>query len=250
MVSPGAIAAAGGGAILGGFVIALPLGLSSLLGAISLGGIAWSAWVVRALYRGYTPRTRPERIDPFAVHEPWRWHVQTAVANRAKVRERVDSTPAGPLRERLGEIAGRVARVADESWQIAKRGQALTAARRTIDTPGIDRKIAELERSLAVTPDDDRVRNALEARRAQRAGAHRLDEIIDDTHSQLKLLDARMGEVVVRVIEMSAQIDSEASLATLSGDVDDLVIQMEALRLALEEAGMGSPGGLAAGDQE
>lgn len=250
MVSPGALTAAGGGAILGGVVVALPLGLSSLLGAISLGAIAWAGWVGMALYRGYAPRQRSERIDPFAVQEPWRWHVQTALANRAKVRERVDSTPAGPLRDRLAEIAARVARVADESWQIARRGQTLAEARRTIDTPAIDRKIAELERSSAATPHDERVTNALEARRAQRAGAERLDHIIDDTHSQLKLLDARMGEVVVRVIELSAQIDSDAPLATLSGDVDDLVIEMEALRQALEEAGIGSPGGSWAGDQE
>lgn len=239
IVSPTAILAAGGAAAL-----AIVIGLGPV-GAVLLGAAGWSLPVVIRVYGKHLWRRRPDRIDPFAVQEPWRWHVQTALANRARVRERADSTPEGPLRERLDEISARVDMVADESWQIAKRGQILAEARRAIDTARIDRHIAELENSLANTSDTDagRVAHALEARRAQRASADRMDRIIGDTHGQLKLLDARMGEVVVRAVELSAQADSFAGDASpglsihtsLLTDVDDLVIEMEALRQALEE---------------
>lgn len=256
IVSPAAILAAGGGAALG-----LVLGLGSV-GAAALGAATFSVPVAIRLYWRDVWRRRPERIDPFAVQEPWRWHVQNALTNRARVRERFDTTPQGPLRDRLGEISARVEKVANESWQIAKRGQTLAEARRAIDTARIDRHIAELERSLANTSDANSATHALEARRAQRAAADRMDRIIGDTHGQLKLLDARMGEVVVRAVELSAQADSFASDASAAGlsvhtslvsDVDDLVIEMEALRQALEEtrgiargygpAGQGPAGG-------
>jgi hypothetical protein len=273
-LSPTAVVAAGGGVAVG-----LALGTAPL-GVAALGVAAWLLHVGVSLLRARPRRGRPERIDPFGVHEPWRKHVQSALSNRARVRERVDSAPAGPLRDRLEEIAGRVDTVATESWQIAKRGNSLTEARRAIDTAHIDRQITELERSLADPPDDpqavDRVTQALEAHRAQRATGERLDRVISDTRSRLELLDARMGEIVVRAVELSAELPTQAqmepTISTLSSDVEDLVIEMEALRQALgeirgrngghraleqgptSEAGgagnEGQAGGLSASDQE
>jgi hypothetical protein len=249
-VSPTAIVATGAGVGIG-----LALGAGPI-GVVALGVAAWLLRVAVALVPVRTWWRRPERIDPFTVQEPWRWHVQSALANRARVRERVDSTPAGPLRERLDEIATRVDAAAHESWRIAKRGHSLSEARRAIDTTRIDRQIAEFEQSLATRTDDhrasDRVTQALEAHRAQRATADRMDQVISDTRSQLKLLDARMGEVAVRAVELSAElpasVDRDPSLATLSSDVDDLVIEMEALRQALEEI-RGTSGGYRALDR-
>jgi hypothetical protein len=243
-LSPTALVAAGGGVAVGLALGAAPLGV------VALGAAAWLLHAAVTLVRVRPWRGRPERIDPFGVHEPWRKHVQRALANRARVWERVDTTPAGPLRDRLDEIAARVDTVATESWQIAKRGNSLTEARRAIDTAHIDRQIADLERSLASPSADpravDRVTQALQAHRAQRATAERMDRVISDTRSRLELLDARMGEVVVRAVELSAELPAQAqiepSLTTLSSDVEGLVIEMEALRQALEEI-RGSNGG-------
>ena len=44
-----------------------------------------------------------------------------------------------------------------------------------------------------------------------------------------------MGEAVVRALELSAQASADASVSTLSTDVDTMVSDMEALRQAMEE---------------
>jgi hypothetical protein len=61
-----------------------------------------------------------------------------------------------------------------------------------------------------------------------------MDEVIDDTDTQLRWLDAQIGEVVVRAVELSTHT-GDVSLGDLSSDVDSLVGEMEALRLALDE---------------
>lgn len=242
-MSPSAFLAAGGG-VAAGLIFGLPVPAIVVLGALG-----WSARVAPAVLRT-GQRRRSERIDPFGLQEPWRLHIQAALANRAKVRERADSTPSGPLRDRLHEIAERVDLAVDEAWQIAKRGQTLSRARRAIETEPIDQQMRSLEKSLAETPDEPRLAEALEARRAQRAAADRMDEIIDDTDTQLRLLDARMGEVVVRAAELSAHIGGAAVIATLSSDVDGLLTEMEALRRALDETHGISAGGLPTGEPE
>jgi ABC-type phosphate transport system auxiliary subunit len=62
-----------------------------------------------------------------------------------------------------------------------------------------------------------------------------MDEVIDDTLSQLRLLDARLGEAVVRMLELSAQAEVALAVPQLSSEVDDLVTDLEALRQAVEE---------------
>lgn len=220
---------------VGGVGVGVLAGVS-LPGVIICGGLGWGALALVAAIRSGTPRRRrTERIDPFTLQEPWRLYVQAVLANRAKVNERADSTPPGPLRERLQEVAQRVSRAVDESWQVAKRGHAVSRARQAIETRVIDQQIERLEKDLAEAPDDERLSEALAARRAQRTAADRMDEVIGSTDAQLRLLDARMGEVVVRAAELSAHLGDAASLETLSSDVDLLLTEMEALRLALDE---------------
>lgn len=78
----------------------------------------------------------------------------------------------------------------------------------------------------------------VESLRVQKATALRLDEVIDGAEAQLLLLGARLDEAVARTLELSAHASTEASAATgLGDDVDNLVSEMESLRLALEETG-------------
>jgi hypothetical protein len=229
MTSPAAILATGGG-VAAGILAGLPVA-----GAVVLGAVGWSLPVTRVVMRTGRPAPGRAPLDPVDLREPWRSHVETAIANRARAQERVDTTAPGPLRDRLQQIVGRVDTAVHECWQIARRGDTLADARRAIATDVIDRQIRELEESLAENPGDERLTAALASRQAQADAARRLDDLISDTDSQLRLMDARLGEVVVRSVELSAQVGEDSSLTVLSTDVESLVNEMEALRQALDE---------------
>jgi hypothetical protein len=220
VMSPGGILLAGGVA-----AVAVVAGLP-LVAAIPLGAVGWGANVVRRLPRG----PRGERIDPFTLQEPWRRFVQEALQARTRFDEAVGRAPAGPLRDHLREIAARMETGVSECWLIARRGQTLVDARRGIDLDDVERQLAEATRTQ--DPSGDRVVQALEA---QRATAQRLDGVIDQARSELRLLDARLDEAVARTLELSAHASTDTSVAGLGTDVDTLVTEMEALRQALEE---------------
>lgn len=242
MMSPAAILATGGGAAVG-IVVGLPV-----VGAVGLGALGWGAVVSRAVVQA--PGARPtEKIDPFALQDPWRTHVVGALTSKAQVNSHVDDAPAGPLREALQHIAGRVDQAVDQSWQVAKRGNSLALARSAIRSHNIDRQVRELEQSLAENPDSPQIQAALDARKAQQATAERMDRVIAETDAQLRLLDARLDEIVVRAVELASPISTDTSLAgSISGAVDGVITDMEALRQALDETN--APGYVTAGDPQ
>jgi len=227
MMSPVGILAAGGGAAVG-----IALGLP-IVGAVVVGAGAWAVRVGAAMTGG--GRARGDRIDPFTLQEPWRRAVQDAVAARARFHEAVSRTRSGPLQETLQSIAGQMDTLVQETWQIANRGESLVQTRRRIDTADIGRDLAEAAQARDASPGDESVARTIESLEVQQATAQRMDRVIEQARSQLRLLDARMGEAVVRALELSAQADSNASVSSLSTDVDSMVSDMEALRLALEE---------------
>src|SRR6476619_574253 len=82
--------------------------------------------------------TRRRGIDRFSVNEPWRRFVQDALQAQGRLDEVVRHVRAGPLRERLTEIAGRMDQGVREVWVTAQQGQSLRAARRRIDVPALE----------------------------------------------------------------------------------------------------------------
>jgi hypothetical protein len=229
------------GILLGGAVAAVTIVAGvPLVAALPLGVAAWAGKVALAMPRG----PRRERIDPFTLQEPWRRYVQEALQARNRFDEAVGRTRPGPLRDHLSEIAARMQTGVDECWLIAKRGQTLVEARRGIDVADVDRQLAEVAAADQSDPSLVRVAQSLEA---QRATAQRLDRVINQAHSELRMLDARLDEAVARTLELSAHAAAEDTVEGLSADVDSLVTEMESLRQALEETS-GSPNhGLAAG---
>jgi hypothetical protein len=208
------------------------------------------------LARLFRRRPRRERIDPFTIHEPWRRFVQEALQARSRFDATVDRTPKGPLHDRLREIADRVDTAVGETWQIAKRGDRLVAARRQIDVADLDRRLAALGVTAAdegtTGPDEvagsgDDVNDAVaRSLRSQRDTVARMDAVIARTGSELRVLDARLDETVARTIELTARAGGDTSLVTgLGHDVDDLVTELEALRLALDDADAASRSGAA-----
>ena len=165
---------------------------------------------------------------------------------RTRFAAAVDRAPAGPLHDRLREIAARIDTGVDEAWLIAKRGQTLVQARRGIDVADLERQAAALGTGGADPGTDPATASVLQAIESQRASAARMDAVIDRTRSELRVLDARLDETVARTLELTARATTDTGgLAGLGSDVDSLVTEMEALRLALDEtdaAAGGTPG--------
>jgi hypothetical protein len=177
------------------------------------------------------PRWAEAGVSP----EPWAGFVRGAERARDRFHRSAGRVPAGPLRATLDELAGRIDASVAECHRIAGGGRVLAEARAAIDTAAIDAAVRDAAARQADDPDDARIAATISALHHQRATAARMDQVIDDTISQLRLLDARMGEAVARMLELSAQAAASASLPDLSSDVDGLLADLEALRLAVEE---------------
>jgi hypothetical protein len=243
------------GILLGGAVAAATIVAGvPLVAALPLGVAAWAGKVALSI-----PRDRRERIDPFTLQEPWRRYVQEALQARNRIDEAVGRTRPGPLRDHLAEIAARMHTGVEECWLIAKRGQTLVEARRGIDVADVDRQLAELTEAPGVdaqgagsgadaaSPPDPALARVAQSLEAQRATAVRLDRVISQAHSELRMLDARLDEAVARTLELSAHASADTAVEGLGTDVDALVTEMESLRQALEETSRTAQHGLAAG---
>jgi hypothetical protein len=241
ITSPSGIILAGAG-ISAGILAGFPV-----LG-IGLGALLWGGRVLLGMPRG----PKEERIDAGALQEPWRTFVREAQQAKHRFDHAVATADPGPLRERLTEIGQRIEAGVRECWRVARRGDVLWEARRQIDVPRIQ---AELDsaRSNASAPwaAGSSLEDRIQALESQLGSAQRMDAVIADTQNRLATLDARLDEAVTRAIELSVQAGDTAalgdsSLGGLGTDVDDLVEEMEALRLALDEASGRSPGSLPA----
>ncbi len=225
MLSPSGILLAGAGASV---VILAGAGLPA---AIVAGLMAWGGRVAYAFYR----RPKPERIDPFTLGEPWRQLVGRAQSAGRRFEDAVRQTAPGPLRERLGEVGGRVNTAIQEAWEIAKRGHALDKAVHALGLENIRRQLAEAEgHSPGAEPSSDR--NAIvQSLRNQLQSAERLARVADDARDRLRRLNAQLDETVARAIELSLSAVDVAALQPLGSDVEGLVNELESLRQALEE---------------
>ena len=188
------------------------------LAVVAVVGIAVGLAVV-ARRRGGTGRAAT--IDPFTLSEPWRRHVAAAQSSQRRYVETARSTPEGPLRSRLGEIELQVQHAVQECFAIARRGDELDDTLRRFNT-------ASLQQQLRAAS-DDATRTSLQS---QLESAGRIRVTRDATDSQLRLLTTRMGELVAQAAEVSVGTDSTELLGTGVGDV---VTQLEALRLALND---------------
>ena len=227
MTSPSAIVLAGVGVAVG-VAASLPI-----VAVVGLGAAGWAGRVALAVGRG----PRRERIDPFALGEPWRHWVREAVQAQSRFDQVVRGTRPGPFKDRLVEIGDRLAVGVDETWRVARHGQRLREARRRIDVNDVSRQLEAARRDADEAPADaSSLARTTEALEAQLASAERMDGVIAETRDRLRLLDARLGEAVARSVELSIQVVDVGQLGGLGADVDDAVDELEALRLALDEA--------------
>ena len=167
-------------------------------------------------------------IDPFVLSEPWRRHVSAAQASQRRYKEIVAATPTGPLRTNMESITRQVQRGVEECWLIARRGDELDDALTRLDSTSLQ------SRFDATT--DEALRGSLQA---QLGSAQRIRATRDDTDQRLRLLNTRLGELLAQAAEVSVGSNATDELGSA---VDDVVTQLQALRLAVEDINGPRPG--------
>ncbi len=207
-------------------VVAVVLGVP-WIGAALIGAVVYVGAVALAM-----PKRAPRpRLDPFALSEPWRQFVQGAQRARRQLTETVKSRPAGPLRDRLQGIVDRLDQAIAESWQIARRGDEIDSAVRGLDPTRLRSRLDTLKTQSASAPSEN-LAAAIASVESQLASADRLKELSASTADRLRLTQARLDELVSRAAEVSIGAGDTTEFAH---DVDDLVLELEGLRLAVQE---------------
>jgi len=215
------------GAIAG--IVGMPI-----VGAIVMGIGVYAGLVLIAMPRA----ARRPRLDPFAISEPWRQYVQGAQRARQRLAATVARAAPGPLRERLDDVVARLDLGLAESWEIARRGDEIDDAVTRLDPTALRSNLSTLQRRAGDAPSDEAAA-AMASIEAQLATADRLKQLSTSTSDRLRLTQVRLDELVARTAEVTVgTTDTEA----LVHDVDDLVVELEGLRLAVEEVGASEAG--------
>jgi hypothetical protein len=196
-------------------------------------GVGAGIGVYVASVMGAMPKTPRSTIDPFAISEPWRHFVQGTQRARSSLRQALNATNDGPLKARLTDIAGRLEQAVEESWAIAKRGDEIDAAVNRIDPVRLRSQLATLTKPEPAATDVAGDRSAAVASiESQLASADRLKALSASTADRLRLTQARLDELVARAAEVSV---GTSDTDTYEHDVDNLVVELEGLRLAVAE---------------
>lgn len=201
-------------------------------------GIAWvlaitvgvSIYVLSALVGMPRSDARP-KIDAFAVGEPWRQFVKGAQRSASRLSETVAATREGPLRDRMDAVATKLDHGLDETFRIAQRGDEIDAAVQRLDPTALRSKLATLEIQRSTSP-SQQIDAAVTSVEAQLESTARLKEQSTKTANTLRLTQTRLDELVARAAEVSV---GSGDTDAYEHDVDDLVVELEALRLAVEE---------------
>lgn len=250
MASPSVARAAVNPVGIGLGVVGVVAGLlaGSLALGLVVGVVLWLAASVVVLLRRSASgamaggRSGRRAIDPFTLGEPWRFFVRDALQAQDRFREVVERVPPGPTRDRLMEIGERLDEGVEQVWATAQRGNTLRQARTRIDVPGLRRRLddARAARDAAAADPlatDDLAGRTVASLQGQLDSAGRLDQVTAQAEKRLTLLQAQLDESVTRAAELSASAGDTAALAGVGTDIEHLVEEMEALRLALDETG-------------
>jgi len=227
MFSPSAILLGGGAAS-----VAILAGLWPLAPVAAL--VGWGAKVAMAI-----PRKRRSTINPGKLPDPWRTFVLEAAQAAKRFADLVRTLPPGPLRDELTEVDHRVAEAVRECWEIANRGVRLDLARKQLGLSQAANELERLrgERNLRAQQSMDlaSIDRAINAVERQLAAGQRVEAAAFEARDRLRVLNAQLDEAVAAVVEMTLRPGASSSAGAVRGQVDGIVDELEALRLALDE---------------
>ncbi len=228
ILSPSGMLLAGGAAaatiLAGGGLLAVPAAV-----------IAWGARVFAAVPRGRSNT----RIDPFVLSEPWRTYVQGAQSAKLRFDRIVKSTGSGPIRDRLGSLSDRLDAGLDDCWRIARQGDEIDAALQHLSTAEAQRELAYLDDQLQGRQPTAAQASTIRSLQAQLESAGRMQAVSQNANDRLRMLDARLDELVAKAVEVSV---GARDSGWLSEEVDTVVSELESLRLALEDTNAAASG--------
>ena len=207
-------------------VLAAVAGLP-VVAAVAIGVVVYAGSVLLALPRP----ARRAAIDPFTVGEPWRHFIHAAQRSQRQLATTVGATATGPLRDRLQGILERLDGALAESWQIAKRGDEIDHVVGGLDPTRLRSQLDTLRGRAGAAPTDESSASIASVE-SQLASADRLKALSASTADRLRLTQARLDELVSRAAEISVGAGDTDHFAN---QVDDLVLELEAMRLAVAE---------------
>lgn len=199
----------------------------NFLVAFACGAVAWAARVAYAIPR----KPKADRIDPFTLNEPWRQLTRDALGTEIEFQDAIKSSPRGAMRDRLSALGDRVDSGVQEAWRVARAGHTLSQAYERVNVDADLRALAELQANPNPSELDIKTIASLES---QLATGQRMADTITETRDKLRLLNARMGELVTRTIELSVSSSSPDSLDMVDSDLTDVTHDLEALRQAVD----------------
>lgn len=213
----------GAGLAVGAALLGVPV-----VAAVALGLVVYGGTVVAAMPKG---KARVAAPDPFSISEPWRQFVQAALRSRRQLTDTVRTVRPGPLRDRLEGIAKRLEEGLEESYEIATRGDEIDAMVASLDPTRLRSRLDTLRARSATTPSED-LTSAVASLESQLASADRLKALSASTADRLRLTQARLDELVSRAAEVAV---GSSDTTTYESDVDQLVLELEAVHLAMQE---------------
>ena len=217
-----------------GIVVGLPI-----VAAVAIGVAAYAVKVALSIPRN----AKGERIDPFVLSEPWRGYVQAAQSAKLRFDRTVESTRSGPIRDHLAQLSSRLQDGIEESWRIASRGDDIDGAIDQMNTAQAQAELQQLrfqQQQQGTSPD---IESTIQSLEAQISSGQRMQEVSTSTRNRLRLLDARFDELVARAVEVSV---GSADSGVLGNDVNDLVTELEGLRLAIDDTHRAEQGDVSA----
>lgn len=217
-----------------GIVVGLPIAAAAAIGV----GV-YGAKVGLSIPRN----AKSGRIDPFVLKEPWRTYVQSAQAAKLRFDRTVESTRSGPIKDHLSQLSARLEEGIEESWRIASRGDDIDGALSQLDTAQAERELAALQLQRHQSGSSPDIESTIQSLEAQISSGQRMQQVSTSTRNRLRLLDARFDELVARAVEVSI---GSADSGVLGNDVNDLVSDLEGLRLAIDDTQRAEAGDLTA----
>jgi hypothetical protein len=171
-----------------------------------------------------------DAVDPAAIPPAYRPPVADALRTRTQFSELVSGLSDGPLRDRLAELSAKVDAGVVAIWRTASNAVAIDRVASTLDPERVTAELKQARRSGA----DQAVVDALQARFAS---TQRLLNARDELRDRLPVLEARLDTAVAHAAELTLTSPNVASdgIAGLASDLDQLVTELDALRIATSE---------------